>query len=69
MSVDSQIRKLKRICALIPCNQNCLHIGFCAEVYERARNEETNGAARSGVERGNSGNDGDSVCPIPDMGN
>ena len=67
-AIDTQIRRLKKICASIPCNQNCMNVGFCAEVYEierSARNDEQ--ADSVSVNRPNSHGNGDAV-PVSGLG-
>ena len=67
-AIDTQIRRLKKICASIPCNQNCMNVGFCAEVYEIERSTRHGGQADSvSVNRLNSHGNGDAV-PVPGVG-
>ena len=39
---DAYIRRLNAICAAIDCANECLHIGYCSEVYRRERARESN---------------------------
>ena len=48
---DAYIKRLNVICAAIDCDCECLHIGYCSEVYneERAMHESRRRDIYSGV--------------------
>ena len=48
---DAYIRRLNAVCAAIECDNECLHVGYCSEVYnrERAINESRRRDIYSGV--------------------
>ena len=48
---DAYIRRLNAICAAIDCDGECLHIGYCARVYneERAMHESNRRDIHGGI--------------------